>query len=557
MQAPADVEFVQTPSASFLCPVCQDVYQDPLITRSCNHSFCSTCIFQSIEVEALCPLCRSHIRNDDLHPNLVLSNLVGELQVYCTNRAHGCLTTVRLDDLPTHMAQCAFTPVKCHHATLGCRFVGPERAVTPHLEVCAYEQLKPFIATMNDRVKTLEDQLQTHTEELETLRALLTEQSRVLLPSPTSSTIMTKQPSMDGISIPVSTNGTTSPEPAINGELAGLVSAGMRSTVDPWDSWVHGSIICRRTINYHASGVTSLCYGDDILFSGAHNGSIKVLNVRDEQKVYTLHDHRMSVWALAHHSDANRLFSAGKDGNIKAWDVASCLNAIDEGERARPISTLSNRHGKIYGLAILGDRLFSASSDKTIKVWDVHTLENTATFTGHNNNINSITPLHDGRIVTASSDHTLKIWDVATGMCTRTIPTQAEALDCAAGDGLLFASTYDALIHAFSLEDARPLARLEGHDWEVWQLAYAGQSGHGGSAGALGGGEGPAAKLFSASFDHTVRRWDTRMWRCDLVLRGHKGYVHAMTLGDGCLVTGCADKTIKVRGRNGRFAKHP
>jgi WD40 repeat protein len=63
---------------------------------------------------------------------------------------------------------------------------------------------------------------------------------------------------------------------------------------------------------------------------------------------------------------------------------------------------------------------------------------------------------------------------------------------------------------------------------------------------ALGGGDGPAGKLFSGSFDHTVRRWDTRMWQCDLVLRGHKGYVHAMTLGDGCLVTGCADKTIKA-----------
>jgi hypothetical protein len=41
---------------------------------------------------------------------------------------------------------------------------------------------------------------------------------------------------------------------------------------------------------------------------------------------------------------------------------------MDQGEHAQPIATLSNRHGKIYGLAILGDRLLSASSDKTVKV---------------------------------------------------------------------------------------------------------------------------------------------------------------------------------------------
>ncbi|CAG8823446.1 20328_t:CDS:2, partial [Racocetra persica] len=101
-------------------------------------------------------------------------------------------------------------------------------------------------------------------------------------------------------------------------------------------------------------------------------------------------------------------------------------------------------------------------------------------------------------------------------------------LDVASGDNLLFASTYDAVIHVYNLNDYSSIATLSGHNWEVWQLEY--------TNGAM----------FSASFDHTIKRWDTRNHLiCNATLRGHKGFVHAMTLGQHNLITGCADRTIK------------
>ncbi|KAI9594626.1 WD40-repeat-containing domain protein [Syncephalis fuscata] len=538
-----DVDYAYPPSASFLCPVCQDVYTDPVITRSCNHSFCSACIFQSLERESLCPLCRSFVHSEDLHPNLVLSSLVGELMVYCTYRDHGCSQLERKDDIAAHVLQCEYTPMVCDHAALGCTYTGIARSMPDHLKHCVYEQLKPLIASMSNRIDILEDKLQTQNTELEMLRALLSEPHssapRSPQPSPLVSSIsMKKEASEEGM-----VSGMTSPE-LRHSQSHDTLIYNTRTVSNPETSWVHGDIICRKTFAHHASGVTSVCYGQDMLFSAMHDGSIEVLNLKDPSVKTFLHEHRMSVWALALHSGSQRLFSAGRDGILKAWDLSEYMKG--ESTSITSLPPLSSEHGKIYSLAVMGSRLFSASSDKTVKVWDVNTLENVATFTGHSNNINAITVLQDDQIVTASSDRTLKIWDTTTGRCTRTIPTQTEALDCASGDGLLFASTYDALIHAFSLDDARPLARLDGHNWEVWQLTYAGQDGRGGTAAALGSGAGPAGKLFSASFDHTIRRWDTRTWTCDQVLRGHKGYVHAMTLGDGCLITGCADKTVKM-----------
>ncbi|KNE67249.1 hypothetical protein AMAG_12318 [Allomyces macrogynus ATCC 38327] len=73
-----------------------------------------------------------------------------------------------------------------------------------------------------------------------------------------------------------------------------------------------------------------------------------------------------------------------------------------------------------------------------------------------------------------------------------------------------------------------PVAVLAGHNWEVWQLqVYDGT-------------------LFSASFDHTIKRWDPRAMACTATLRGHKGFVHALATGRGCLISGCADRTIKI-----------
>jgi WD40 repeat protein len=283
---------------------------------------------------------------------------------------------------------------------------------------------------------------------------------------------------------------------------------------------------CRRTISDHRTGVTSLSYHDGNIYSGAYDGSIKVFNAESGQMVRNLHGHQLSVWALGVSDDGRRLFSAGSDGTINAWDISST------GEEAEFVEHTNKDHGgKVYSLVVLGDRLISASSDRTIRIWD-YNLTCLATLQGHEDVVNSLCLFKDGQIASASSDKTLRIWDLSRAQSLKTVSCPSEALSVcySPNDKMLFSSHYDATITAFDAVDCRRLETMVGHSWEVWQLQHTNE-GH---------------CLFSGSFDHNIKRWDTRMFECTATLRGHRAFVHALTLGNSNLISGCADKTIKV-----------
>jgi WD40 repeat protein len=77
-------------------------------------------------------------------------------------------------------------------------------------------------------------------------------------------------------------------------------------------------------------------------------------------------------------------------------------------------------------------------------------------------------------------------------------------LDIAASSDMLFLSTYDASIHAYSLNNLERLRTMRGHNWEIWQVHYV------------------DGVLFSGSHDHTIKRWDPRTFQDTCTLKGHK-----------------------------------
>ncbi|ORX93349.1 WD40 repeat-like protein, partial [Basidiobolus meristosporus CBS 931.73] len=424
-----------------------------------------------------------------LHSNLALNSVISELPVYCPYKKYGCLSIIRYDTYRHHAVYCPFTPGICEHSSLGCTFKGSRKDIEKHTRDCVFEKLKGYIEQNNTRVRELEEKIMEQDAELKRLNKIL-ENSHITARATDETPLLN----------PHSTkNGASAEE----------------------KDWINGDISCHQTITHHTCGVTSLAYSSGKLYAGAHDGSTKILDPETGALIEDIHGHNMSVWALAVHPESNRFFSASSDGIIKVWGASE-----DESEC---IGVLNSHSHKVYGLMVSNDRVFSASSDKTVKIWNPHTLENVTTFSGHTSAVNDIIALDDTRIASASSDHTVRIWDVTSGQCLQTINIgNAEVLDCSAGDGLLFASTYDSLIHVYDLNEYRSLKTLSGHNWEVWQLSYA------------------RGALFSASFDHTVKRWDTRNWSCNATLKGHKGFVHAMILNDDNLITGCADRTIKV-----------
>ncbi|CCE80025.1 Piso0_003122 [Millerozyma farinosa CBS 7064] len=117
----------KTTTEHLSCPICQQPFIAPL-TTACGHTFCKECICEYFriskssgdgELKGFCPLDRFPINagnTNDLFPApLIISNLVDDLQVYCSNSERGCEWSGSRWELEHHlMVDCGYTGVHCN-----------------------------------------------------------------------------------------------------------------------------------------------------------------------------------------------------------------------------------------------------------------------------------------------------------------------------------------------------------------------------------------------------------------------------------------------------------
>ena len=92
---------------TFLCPVCLDVFKNP-VDHTCGNTFCSECV-KSV---SSCPMCRKQSSADDYKPaSLIIKNTILSLKVVCGT----CKKTMTYDEFNTsHDKNCSFScPFRC------------------------------------------------------------------------------------------------------------------------------------------------------------------------------------------------------------------------------------------------------------------------------------------------------------------------------------------------------------------------------------------------------------------------------------------------------------
>jgi WD40 repeat protein len=152
--------------------------------------------------------------------------------------------------------------------------------------------------------------------------------------------------------------------------------------------------------------------------------------------------------AVAFAPDGKTLATAGRDGLVKLWDVAS----------GRYLRSLERHYSRPEALAWSGDgrTVVSASRTGVIRLWDAATGKDICPQPGHHQGVFRAVLSPDGRTaVTASWDHTVRWWDTATGRELRVVPGAVNDVAVSPDGRTVLASGDDKRLRTYDLATGR------------------------------------------------------------------------------------------------------
>ncbi len=281
-----------------------------------------------------------------------------------------------------------------------------------------------------------------------------------------------------------------------------------------------------------------------------------------------LRGHTGSIVALAYSEDGRTLVTAGKEGNLKVWNVnGSSL-----------IRTLDLDDGFATSIAVAGSRVLTGHANGQIVLWDYERAEKIASFKRSDAEVTAVTFAGGpNRFAATGSDYKVAVWDTGqAGAPLQVIDAHesvANAVAFARTDKgpLLASGGADNVVKLWNLDSFDQVRRYRGSSEPVTALAFASDGkllasasdngairifasgshrtmhrlyGHKGKVGSIA--FSPAGDtLASAGDDGQVRIWDFKRGRTAKTLAGHTGAVKSVAFSpDGQTLASAGDDGI-------------
>ncbi|KAF9954270.1 Notchless protein 1 [Modicella reniformis] len=284
------------------------------------------------------------------------------------------------------------------------------------------------------------------------------------------------------------------------------------------------------------------------LASAGMDGLVIIWDPRTGKQDSVLKGHSKWVSALAWeplhlNASCRRLASSSSDGTVRVWDIAKKQLEFSMAQHTAPVMCVK----------WAGDGLiYSASRDKTIKVWssiEPHPGKLVKVLSGHAHWVTTLALSTDGILRTGAFDHTGRTYSDESEAQKRALERyeQATALNperlCSGSDDFtmylfspdgryIASASFDKSVKLWDSRDGKFIASLRGHVAEVYQVVWSSDS----------------RMLLSCSKDSTIKLWDVKTKKMKMELPGHLDEVFTVDwspAGDKA-ASGSKDKTLKI-----------
>lgn len=216
-----------------------------------------------------------------------------------------------------------------------------------------------------------------------------------------------------------------------------------------------------RTFAGHTGGVTSIDLARDagIAVSAGEDGAIRLWDVASGECVRTLAERVLSPVSVCLDAEGSRVLALSRDGTIRLWSV-------DDGECVRTLpGSVNVSASPPIRFCPDGGHAVAGGSDGVTRIRDLATGKPVSSLDGHDGDVTAVW-LGGGRVVTGSTDKSVRLWELDGGGCVRVFEGHESGVTSVSvsADGAWVASTSGFHWPAVKLWDAATGSRVRDLD---------------------------------------------------------------------------------------------